>query len=99
MLGYLPVNPLQQHGRIRAAPEGICIRKEMTDISQRQRAKQRIGQCMQGDIAIGMRFQPLTVGNTNTTEHDVIALAKGMHIKALTNTNGHDRDSCFCRSR
>src|SRR5665213_4391484 len=63
-------------------PFGIARRKMRTDIAVRQRAEDRIDQRMQADIAVGMRQKAVAVRHPDAAEHQIIAVAEGVHVVA-----------------
>ncbi len=65
-----------------AAPFRIARRKMRADIAVGERAENGIDQRMQHHVGVGMPGQPAVMGDAHAAEHDVIAVAKGMHVEA-----------------
>jgi hypothetical protein len=59
------------------------------DVAQRSGPQQRITQCVQGNVTIGMRFQSQVVGDAHTAQGDVVAGAESVHIQAVADTKVH----------
>src|SRR3954466_5304300 len=60
----------------------------VADIAERERAEDRIAQCMDDDIAIRMRDDALIMRNVDAAEHDVIAGAECVDVDALADAHG-----------
>ena len=60
----------------------IAGRKMRADIAVRQRAEDGVDQRMQADIAVGMREKAACMRHPHAADHQVIAVAKGVHIVA-----------------
>ena len=60
----------------------IARRKMRTDIAVRQRAEDGVDQRMQADIAVGMGEKAARVRHANAADHQVIAVAEGVHVIA-----------------
>ena len=74
----------QKNIRRCAAPLRIAWRKMLADIACANRAEYGVGQRMQPGIGIGMADQALFMRHAHTAQHDVVARAEPMHIKAGT---------------
>jgi hypothetical protein len=55
----------------------------LADIAKRKCAQHRIAERMQNHIAIGMGHQTLLMGNSHTTQYDMIAAAEGMYVETV----------------
>lgn len=61
----------------------------VTDIAQGNRTEQGITQGMNGDITIGVSKQSACVGYFDSTQHDMIPVAKSMYVQALPDPVTH----------
>jgi hypothetical protein len=59
----------------------------LADVAQRCRAQQGIAQCVQQDIAIGMRKQTELVRDPYPAQGNEIAFSETVHIIAVANTH------------
>src|SRR5258705_8703273 len=65
-----------------ALPLRIARRKVRTDIAVRQRAEDGVDQGMQADVAVGMGEKAASVRHAYAAEHQMIAVAEGVHVVA-----------------
>ena len=70
--------------RSEAAPFHLRVarRKMRADIAVRQRAENGVDQRMQADIAVGMGEKAFRVRHAHAADHQMIAVAEGMHVVA-----------------
>ena len=66
----------------RALPLGIARRKVRADIAVGQRAEDGVDQRVQADIAVGMGEKASGVRHAHAADHQMIAVAEGMHVVA-----------------
>ena len=57
----------------------------MADVPRTESTEDRIGQCMNQDIGVGVAFQALVVGQFNASEKKFTALDEGVDV--ITNAN------------
>ncbi len=69
----------------RTAPARITRRKMHTDIAGPDRAQQRVGQCMEPDIGVGMTDETCPVRDLDPANEYPIARPESMDVEALTN--------------
>ena len=67
------------------------------NVAHCQSAIDRIGQRMHAHIGIGMAQKPLAMRHLDPTKPDMVALAKGMHIKAVPKPQIHAAPFHDCR--
>ena len=67
---------------IGAAPLRIAVREVLADVAQARGPEQRIHQCVQQHIAVGVRHDPVAVRNAHPAQHERIAGPEGMHIES-----------------
>src|SRR5215211_6133742 len=65
-----------------ALPLRIARREMRADITVGERAEDRIDQRMQAHIAVGMGEKTLAVQHAHAADHEVIAVAEGVHVVA-----------------
>lgn len=80
----------------RTLPFVIARRKVRADIAIGQRAQDRIDQRVQADVAIGMRKEAAGVGHADAADHQMIAIAEGVHV--VTRTHADIAERC-CEPR
>ena len=73
------------------APAWIRIREMLADVAEARRAQQRVGQCVQQYIAIGVCDHSLPVRNPHAPQHHRIAGTEGVHVEATAGTHVHLR--------
>jgi hypothetical protein len=83
----------------RAAPLRIARRKVHADVAVSERAEDGIDQRMQRNVGIGMSGEPARMRDAHAAKHDVIAVAEGVHVEAISGAhvgerrNAHDFSS------
>src|SRR5690606_28991718 len=65
-------------------PARVRGREMPADIAQRQGAEDGVAERVNHHVAIGMRQHAALVRDAHAAEHHVVALAKGVHVVALT---------------
>ena len=65
-----------------AAPLRIAGRKMGADVAFGERPENGVDQRMQHHVGIGMAGQGLAMRDAHAAEHDMIAVAEGMHVDA-----------------
>ena len=70
-----------------ALPLRIAGRKMRSNIAFGESTKDRIDERMQRDIRIGMTGDAARMGDTNSTQHDMIALDEGMDVEPIAGPN------------
>src|SRR6202051_4890007 len=65
----------------------ITVRKVLTDIAHPERAQHGVAQCVDHDITVGMRDDPLRVVDFYATQDDVVARAEGVYIEPLADSH------------
>ena len=66
----------------------------LADVAVGERAEDRIDERMQRHVGVGMAGQPAVVRDLHAAEHDVIAVAEGVHVEAVAEPQvGEARDA------
>ena len=65
-----------------ALPLRVARREVRADVAVGERAEDGVDQRMQADIAVGMGQKALGVRHAHAADHDMVALAEGMHVVA-----------------
>ncbi len=65
-----------------ALPFHIAWREMRTDVAVGQCAEDRVDQRVQPDVAVGVGEKAPGVGHAHTADHDVVAVAEGVHVVA-----------------
>ena len=59
----------------------------VADVAERERAEDRIAQCMDHDVAVRMRDETAIVLDVDATEHDVVAGSECVDVDALADAH------------
>lgn len=74
----------QQFAAIGAFKRRIGIGEQLADIAQRRGTKQRVGQRMQRDVAVGVGQQPFFIRNAYPANDDWAFTAKSVYVKTMS---------------
>ena len=85
-LGHALDREFQELVGRRAAPARIVGREMLADVAVGERAEDRVDQRMQRDVGVRMAGQPAVVRNLDAAEPDMIAVAEGVHVEAVAET-------------
>ena len=72
----------EEDTRCRAAPGGLARREVLADVAVADGAEQRVGECMQPDIGVGMPLEAMGVGDLHAAQPHVVAFGKAVHVEA-----------------
>ena len=61
------------------------------DIAFGERAQNGVDKRMQGDVGVGMSRHAAPIRDTDARKHDVIAIAEGVHVKAVSGAHVRKR--------
>ncbi|MNV81981.1 hypothetical protein D3C71_1756860 [compost metagenome] len=89
---------IQQMRAVRPLPAHLRGREMHADIAQCQRTEHGIAQGVQDHVAIAVREHAAAVRDADAAEHDVIALAKGMDVVALSDAEGRKLGRGHCKN-
>src|SRR5690606_11369774 len=96
--GELAAMP-QEHAAVGILPARVAGRKVGADVAQRECAQHRVAQGVDDHVAVGMGQYAAVVGNADATEYDMVALAEGMDVVTLTDTDVHLLRTCCNETR
>ena len=65
-----------------AAPGRVARREVLADVAVADGAEQRVGECMQPDVGVGVPFEAMRVRDLHAAQPDVIAGGEAMHVEA-----------------
>ena len=74
-----------------ALPLRIARRKVLTDIAVGQRAENGVDQGVERHVGVGMPGDAARIGNTDTAEHDVVAVGESVHVKTVAGAHVGER--------
>src|SRR5450755_729725 len=77
----------QKHATVSPAPARVGRWKVHADVTQRQRAENRIAQGMNRDISVRMREDALRIRDAHAAEYHMLARAECMHVEALADSH------------
>jgi hypothetical protein len=67
----------------RPLPAWVGVGEVLADVARADGAEQRIGQCVQRHIGVGMAFERMRVGEPHAAQPEVVARGEAMDVEAL----------------
>src|SRR5690606_4146755 len=84
----------QEHPAVGVLPTRIAGGKVGADVAQREGAEDRVTQGVDDHVAIGMGHHAAVVWDADAAERDVVALAEGVDVITLADTDAHVQRTC-----
>ncbi len=80
----------QENAAVRAAIVRIAVGEMPADVAVAQRPEDGIAERVDHDVAVRVRHNAAGMRDAHAAEHDMVALAEGVHVESLPNSHGTD---------